>query len=179
MVLDQFTQSLRHYQSTFFFISEGFRQQRPPTSTVLATLDLSKAFDMVGHQTPLDLVHGTSVPGSLTRWLSNYLSGRQAKTFLGRLCKHPGLFAQVSHKAQSFHPFCLIFTFMVRHYHPPPPQVKLPSYADNFNPSIQSSNFQKAACFIHLFNKVIPFLASRSLVFSSSKGSAILFFLIQ
>ena len=60
-------------QYSYFFISVDFRQ-RLPTRTVLAILDISKAFDMVSHQTLLHLL-----PGSLPR-LNNYMSGHQAKT---------------------------------------------------------------------------------------------------
>ena len=63
-----------------FFVTDSFNQNRPPSRTVLATLDLSKAFDMVCHCTLVELIHDTPLPRGIARWLSNYLNGRQATT---------------------------------------------------------------------------------------------------
>ena len=53
-------------------VADGFNQKKPADRTVLATL----AFDMVCHRTLLEKLSRTS----LTRWLSGYLTGRQART---------------------------------------------------------------------------------------------------
>ena len=74
---------LYHYcafHTRIFFITDGFNQNRPPSCTILATLDLSKAFDMVCLCTLVELIHDTPLPRGIVRWLSNYLNSQQATT---------------------------------------------------------------------------------------------------
>ena len=46
-------------------VADGFNQKKPADRTVLVTLDLSKAFDMVCHRTLLEKLSRTSLPPSL------------------------------------------------------------------------------------------------------------------
>ena len=51
-------------------IAAGFNERKPPKRTVLVALDLSKAFDMVHHDTLLANAAKTELPSYLLRWLS-------------------------------------------------------------------------------------------------------------
>jgi len=59
-------------------ISDGINSKRPAQRTLLATIDISKAFDAVPKYTLIDKVHNTNMHNNTKRWLANYLSGRQA-----------------------------------------------------------------------------------------------------
>ena len=61
-------------------IADGFNLKKPPGRTVAVALDLTKAFDSVDHYTLISLIEESTAPRSLTRWLSAYLRGRQART---------------------------------------------------------------------------------------------------
>ena len=113
-----------------------------PERTVLATLDLSKAFDMVCHRTLLELINGTFVPDSLTKWLSIYLSGSKPKRNLGAPCLHPVSYVQASPKVLSSP------TRSNFYLHDSPissPEIKLQSYANNFHPFVQSRDIKHAS----------------------------------
>jgi hypothetical protein len=59
-------------------IAEGFNQKKPTLRTVLATLDLSKAFDSVDISLLLKQISHTDLHPNVVRWLTAYLRGRSA-----------------------------------------------------------------------------------------------------
>ena len=61
-------------------IETGFNQQKPPHRTVCVAIDLTADFDTVAHDTLISKIVGSSLPPTITRWLSCYLRGRQAAT---------------------------------------------------------------------------------------------------
>ena len=60
-------------------IAAGFSRKKPAHRTVLVALDLTAAFDNVGHQQLLDCVFNTNLPATIRRWLYNYMQNRRAK----------------------------------------------------------------------------------------------------
>ena len=63
-------------------VAVGFNQRNPPDRTVCVAVDLSAAFDTVCHNNLLSKINRSQLPQATARWLSCYLRGRQAKTFL-------------------------------------------------------------------------------------------------
>jgi hypothetical protein len=61
-------------------IARGFNQNKPAHRTIVVALDLTKAFDSLDHCSLIDKVAATNLPGAVTRWLANYLHGRQCRT---------------------------------------------------------------------------------------------------
>ena len=61
-------------------IAMGFNQRKPPDQTICVAVDLSAAFDTVFHNNLLSKINRSQLLPSTARWLSCYLSGRQAKT---------------------------------------------------------------------------------------------------
>ena len=61
-------------------IDTGFNQRKPHHRTVCVALDLTAAFDTVSHDILISKMAGSSLPPTITRWLSCYLRGRQAAT---------------------------------------------------------------------------------------------------
>ena len=59
-------------------IANGLNQRRPPERTIVAALDLSKAFDTVDHSELISDITNSTLPCDIKRWLANYLNGRQA-----------------------------------------------------------------------------------------------------
>jgi hypothetical protein len=58
----------------------GLNQKKPAHRTIIAALDLTKAFDTVNHRLLINDLLASPLPGSITRWISNYLHGRSAST---------------------------------------------------------------------------------------------------
>ena len=60
-------------------IDDGFQQKK---KSVIALLDLSKAYDMVWQQKLIITMKETGVPQQFLQWISNFLQNRQAKVRL-------------------------------------------------------------------------------------------------
>ena len=61
-------------------ITKGFNQKKPPQRTVTVALDMSKAFDTVNIHTLIHKLAQTNIPTTVTKFLANYIKGRQAYT---------------------------------------------------------------------------------------------------
>ena len=62
-------------------IWDGFRKKKPPDRTILASVDFSKAFDLVWHSA---LFH--KLPPCFVLWVRSFLSDRRAKVQVGGSC---------------------------------------------------------------------------------------------
>ena len=62
------------------YIAMGFNQGKPPDRTSCVAVDVSAAFDTVGHNNLLLKINRSQLPPATARWLSCYLRGRRAKT---------------------------------------------------------------------------------------------------
>ena len=60
-------------------IDAGFSRKKPTYRTMLGALDLTAAFDNVGHQQLLDCDLNINIPATIRRWLYNYVQNRRAK----------------------------------------------------------------------------------------------------
>ena len=154
--------------------TDGFNQNLSLSRTVLATLDLSKAFDMVCHRTLVKLIYDTPLPRGINPWLSNYLNGRQA-TALFNNQESPNKLVRCGVPQSSVHS-PTFFKFYVDDAPTPPNNVRFTSYADDFHPFSQSPDVEAASRPLndylhHLFN----FFTSRKLSFVTSDGSVTLF----
>ena len=66
-------------------VADGFNEAKPPKRTVVAAVDLSKAFDSVNHDILLEKVCDTPLNSNIVRWISTYHRGReQAVIYNGR-----------------------------------------------------------------------------------------------
>ena len=72
-------------------------------------IDLAAAFDTVSHDILISKIAGSSLPPAITRWLSCYLSGRQAATSF-RCTKSS---APASFKDPSCHLHCSTITLLI------------------------------------------------------------------
>ena len=59
-------------------IAEGFNQKQPPSRTLAAAIDLSKAFDSVPIHLLISKISSTNLHPNIIRWFSTYLRGRMA-----------------------------------------------------------------------------------------------------
>ena len=113
-------------------VADGFNQKKPADRTVLVTLDLSKAFDMVCHRTLLEKLSRTSLPPSLTRWLSGYLTGRQARTLFRGETSPARIVRTGVPQGSVISP--TLFNSCVGSLTSPPEGVNVVSYADDVTP---------------------------------------------
>ena len=61
-------------------VAKGFNQMVPPARTITVALDMSKAFDTVNTHTLIGKLLQTSTPGTILKFVANYIKGRKAYT---------------------------------------------------------------------------------------------------
>ena len=110
-------------------IAMGFNQRKPPDRTVCLAVDLSSAFDTVCHNKLLSKINRSHLPPDTSRWLSCYLRGRQATTYL-RSVKSPSRkvttgVLQGSKRSPS------LFSFYISDMPMPTEPIKRVCYADD------------------------------------------------
>ncbi len=155
-------------------IASGFNQKKPAHRTVVVALDLSKAFDMVDHNTLLADVLQSSLPNNIIRWLSTYLRGRQSKVLfrdtLSKSCQVRTGVPQGSVISPT------LFNYYVSQMPQPPEGLKLISYADD---TTVSGTGPSTPVICDKLNNYLPelldFLDQRKLQVSPEKSSVTLF----
>ena len=155
-------------------ISDGFNQKKPPVRTVVVALDLSKAFDMVDHDTLLEDLNNTTLPGSLVRWMSCYLHGRQSRvSFRDCLSRSRNIHTGVPQGAVTSP--CL-FNFYVSQMPVPPIGVQVVSYADDTTLAGSGRNLQEIYDNLNGYiPNLLAYLEERQLQVSAEKSSVTLF----
>ena len=107
----------------------GFNRRLPPDRTVVAALDLTKAFDSLDHSLLIEKIAATTLPGCLVRFLANYLHGRQIRTlYRGKLSK-ARIIKVGSPQGSIISPH--LFNFYISSIPLPNHPIKLVSYADD------------------------------------------------
>ena len=63
-------------------VAKGFKfnQMAPPAGTITVALDMGKAFDTVNTHTLIGKLLQTSTPGTILKFVANYIKGRKAYT---------------------------------------------------------------------------------------------------
>ena len=61
-------------------VAKGFNQMAPPVRTITVALDMSKAFDTINIPTFFRKLLQTNVPGTIIKFIANYIKGRKAYT---------------------------------------------------------------------------------------------------
>jgi hypothetical protein len=113
-------------------VAGGFNRKKPADRTVLVTLDLSKAFDMVCHRTLLERLSRSTLPPALVRWLSGYLHGRQARTMFRNHLSPTRVVRTGVPQGSVISP--TLFNFYIGTLPSPPNGVNVVSYADDVTP---------------------------------------------
>ena len=61
-------------------VAKGFNQMAPPARTITVALDRSKAFDTINIHTLIRKLLQTNIPGTIIKFIANYIKGRKAYT---------------------------------------------------------------------------------------------------
>ena len=80
-----------HYTNTLItnltqHVLDGINSKRPAKRTLLTTIDISKAFDVIPRHRLMEKLYNTNMNNNTKIWLANYLRGRQSHgSFNGKL----------------------------------------------------------------------------------------------
>ena len=111
-------------------------KQSPPQRTITVALDMSKAFDTVNLHLLIQKLHNTTIPGTITKYIANYIKGRkQYTTFNGHTSKLRNIKTGVPQGGVLSPTLFNIYTADIPQ---PPPGTKLVTYADDI--TIMSSH---------------------------------------
>ena len=61
-------------------VVKGFNQMAPPARTITVALDMCKVFDTINIHTLIRKLLQTNIPGTIIRFIANYIKGRKAYT---------------------------------------------------------------------------------------------------
>ena len=61
-------------------VAKGFNQMAPPARTITVALDMSKAFNTINIHTLIRKLLQTNIPGTIIKFIANYIKGRKAYT---------------------------------------------------------------------------------------------------
>ena len=61
-------------------VAKGFNQMAPPARTITVALDMTKAFDTINIHTLIRKLIQTNIPGTIIRFIANYIKGRETYT---------------------------------------------------------------------------------------------------
>ena len=97
-------------------IAKGFNQMAPPARTITVALDMSKAFDTINIHTLIRKLQQTNIPGTIIKFIANYIKGRKAYTTYRNHTSKQRQFKLAFHKVASFHPHYSTFTPQTYHH---------------------------------------------------------------
>ena len=61
-------------------VAKGFNQMDCPARKITVALDMSKSFDTINIHTPIRKLLQTNIPGTIIKFIANYIKGRKAYT---------------------------------------------------------------------------------------------------
>ena len=61
-------------------VAKGFNLIAPPARTITVALDMNKAFDTINIHTPMRKLLQPNIPGTIIKFIANYIKGRKAYT---------------------------------------------------------------------------------------------------
>ena len=108
-------------------IAAGFSRKKPSHRTVLVALDLIAAFDNLDCQQLLDCGFNTYMPGTIRRWLYDYMQNRRAKVYFLKKGSESRKVKTGMVQGGVLSP--AIFNYCLADFPTPPPNIKLIKYA--------------------------------------------------
>ena len=152
-------------------IETGFNQRKPPHRTVCVAIDLTSAFDTVSHDTLISKIAGSSLPPSITRWLSRYLRGRQAaNSFRGTKSSMRIVRTGVPQGSKLSHS---LFNYYIADM---PRSVKMVCYADDITVWATGPKIPQLESMINSYLRDVSiYLKDKSLLMSAPKSTVTLF----
>ena len=126
-------------------IIQGFNEKRPPSRTVMVSLDMSKAFDTINIHTLIHKIHNTKIPATIQKFTANYIKGRKAScTFQDTTSSTTKQKHIKTGVPQGGVLSPILFNIYMSDIPEPPQNIKLYSYADDINTLTSHSNINTA-----------------------------------
>ena len=155
-------------------ITSGFNQKQPPQRTITAAIDMSKAFDTVNIHKLLHKLAQTTIPNTILKFISNYITGRQAYTqYTGTNSKYKKIKTGVPQGGVLSPTLFNIYTADI----PLPPQhIEYIAYADDITITSTHTNHHTAQQQLQPYlNTIYNWTTQNSLKINETKTTTTLF----
>jgi hypothetical protein len=153
---------------------EGLNDRKPARRTIVAAIDISKAFDTVPRHLLIDKILNTHIQSNVKKWLANYLSGRQGRT------EYNGKSSRTKHYTNGVPQGSVLSPTLFNLYMhdipvPTHPNVHALSYADDLTVISQSPSYGAATAQLQEYMSCLELWLNRNrLRVSASKSSVTL-----
>lgn len=153
---------------------DGINCKRPAQRTILATVDISKAFDAIPRFPLTDKIYNTTMPNNTKRWLANYLSGRQSYVSYNNKSSHTRILPNGVPQGSVLSP-TLFNLYMHDIPTPIDNRVQVASYADDITIISTHNNVKTATTLLqHYINRLETWLGTNRLKVAPAKSTVTL-----
>ena len=136
-------------------VAKGFNQMAPPVRTITVALDMSKAFDTINIHTLIRKLLQTNIPGTIIKFIANYIKGRKAYTTYINHTSKQRQFKTGVRQGGVLSP--TLFNIYTSDLPPPSAPVQVMAYADDIAITSTHTSTSAAKRYIQPYlHKVLP-----------------------
>ena len=155
-------------------IKKGLNKSKPVDRTVMVAVDLTCAFDTVSHNILLQDISELPLCPFIKRFLVGYLRGRKTYVEFRGVRSKCRKMRQGVPQGGVLSP--LLFNLYMSKMPPPPPEIKLVSYADDTSILMSGPTTEPLCKKLNAYLDILHnFFASRNLAISPAKSTATIF----
>ena len=154
-------------------VANGFKQMAPPARTITVALDMSNAFYTINIHTLIRMMLQTNIPGTIIRFIANYIKGRKVYTTYGiHTCKQRQLKTGVPQGGVLSHTLFNIYTSDLP---PPSAPVQVMAYADDITITSTHKSTSAANKYIQPYlHTIFPWTQQNNLLLNPDKTTGTL-----
>ena len=135
-------------------VAKGFNQMAPPARTITVALDMNKAFDTINIHTLIGRLLQTNIPGTIIKFIANYIKGRKAYTTYVNHTSRQRQFKTGITQGGVLSP--TLFNIYTSDSPPPSAPVQVMSYADDITITSTHTRVEPRNIYNHTYIKFLP-----------------------